>query len=149
MAFELILLGALIFIFIVSFCGLLQKIKQTYDRERLIAERVVRRREQQERIRRPDDSFTEIYLNPAFGSSSLEEGIFPAAPPPYSRYQSEAPPKYDDVVKLHEPRNNNNDNNNTNNTSFTNEEPADAQHDTALPPYTINVTLLAEATTRQ
>lgn len=37
MGFELLLLCALIFIFLISFCGLIQKIKQSYERERLIA----------------------------------------------------------------------------------------------------------------
>lgn len=37
MGFELLLLSGLIFVFIISFCGLLQKIKQSYERERLIA----------------------------------------------------------------------------------------------------------------
>lgn len=102
MAFELILLGALIFIFIISFCGLLQKIKQTYDRERFLAARLAQRREQQLRQRR-SDSFTEVYINPSFVSES-NGGVFPtAAPPPYSQYYTEPPPKYDDVIKVHQP----------------------------------------------
>ncbi|XP_060522515.1 uncharacterized protein LOC132699675 isoform X2 [Cylas formicarius] len=98
MAFELILLGALIFIFIVSFCGLLQKIKQTYERERVIAERIARRREQEQTDRR-SESFSEIYINPAFATEA--SGIFPGGPPPYSNYYLEPPPKYDDVIKVH------------------------------------------------
>lgn len=93
MAFEFILLAALIFIFLVSFCGLLQKIKQTYDRERLIAERIARRRELQRSQRSSDGSFD----YPDFG---YEGGILPGGPPPYTEYHIEPPPKYEDIVKI-------------------------------------------------
>ncbi|XP_066152316.1 uncharacterized protein [Euwallacea fornicatus] len=137
MAFELILLGALIFIFIISFCGLLQKIKQTYDRERLIAERIARHRADTRRI--STESFTEIYVNPAFNNSS-NGGVFPTAPPPYSLFYSEAPPQYDEVVKVHR----------ANVSSVESElspEP-ETVSDTGPPPYTINLTLVTEATNR-
>ncbi|XP_066259467.1 uncharacterized protein [Euwallacea similis] len=137
MAFELILLGALIFIFIISFCGLLQKIKQTYDRERLLAERIARRREDAQR--RSTESFTEIYVNPTFNNSS-NGGVFPTAPPPYSLFYSEAPPKYNEAVKVHQ----------ANVSSIESElspEP-DTVPDTGPPPYTINLSLVAETTNR-
>lgn len=96
MGFELLLLCALIFIFIVSFCGLLQKIKQSYDRERMIAERLTRRQAE----RNSGDSFSDVYVNSAFQSDrNNESGIFPAAPPPYSQNYADAPPKYEDVIK--------------------------------------------------
>ncbi|KAH1007261.1 uncharacterized protein LOC109536490 isoform X2 [Dendroctonus ponderosae] len=97
MAFELVLLGALIFIFIVSFCGLVQKIKQTYTRERLLAERLARRAERQARRRSVD--FTDIYVNPSFNSPA-NGGIFPGAPPPYSQHYTEPPPKYEEAIKV-------------------------------------------------
>ncbi|XP_018571946.1 uncharacterized protein LOC108911485 isoform X1 [Anoplophora glabripennis] len=96
MGFELLLLCALIFIFIVSFCGLLQKIKQSYDRERMIADRLARRQTE----RNSEDSFSDVYVNSAFQSErNNESGIFPAAPPPYSQNYADAPPKYEDVIK--------------------------------------------------
>ncbi|CAG9763961.1 unnamed protein product [Ceutorhynchus assimilis] len=82
MALELILLGALIFIFIVSFCGLLQKIRQTYERERLLAERL--RRRPPRRV-----SNIEVFT------------VFPAvaAPPPYTQNYIDEPPKYEEIIK--------------------------------------------------
>ncbi|CAH1972488.1 unnamed protein product [Acanthoscelides obtectus] len=80
MAFELILLSGLIFIFILSFCGLLQKIKQSYEREQIIAERLARRHEDAAR-RATIDS---VYVNSAYiADIHNESGIFPEAPPPY------------------------------------------------------------------
>lgn len=125
MAFELILLGVLIFIFIVSFCGLLQKIKQTYNRERLLAARIARRREL-DRRRRLDDSLDDIFVNPSFNSSNPSDSVFPSAPPPYSLYISEAPPKYEDAVKVHQQTSQ----------SERIREPVPA---TAPPPYTISL----------
>jgi len=127
MTFEIVLLGAIIFIFIVSFCGLLQKIKQTYDRERIIAERLARRREQ--RVQRNSDPFEEVYINPAF-TSETNGVIFPTAPPPYSQYYVEPPPKYDEVIKVHEPKP----------TTNQNETTTENQQDTGPPPYTITLT---------
>ncbi|KAJ8924047.1 hypothetical protein NQ315_006824 [Exocentrus adspersus] len=100
MALELVLLCALIFIFIVSFCGLLQKIKQSYDRERMIADRLARR---QAADRNSGESFSEVYVNSAYQSelrgSGNESGVFPSAPPPYSQNYADPPPKYEDVIK--------------------------------------------------
>ncbi|KAJ8970432.1 hypothetical protein NQ317_014984, partial [Molorchus minor] len=84
MALELLLLCALIFIFIVSFCGLLQKIKQSYERERIIAERIVRRQAVPDQ--NSTDSFSEVYVNSGYLPDIRNEsgGVFPSAPPPYS-----------------------------------------------------------------
>ncbi|XP_050306207.1 uncharacterized protein LOC126743253 [Anthonomus grandis grandis] len=118
MVFELTLLGALIFIFIISFCGLLQKIRQTYDRERLLAERIARRRAQERIQRHSNDSFAEVYMNGDNNNGS----IFPEAPPPYSHYNIEPPPKYDEVVKVHQSSGN-------------------SQNENAPPPYSISITI--------
>ncbi|KAJ8928104.1 hypothetical protein NQ314_019361 [Rhamnusium bicolor] len=98
MALELLLLCALIFIFIVSFCGLLQKIKQSYDRERMIADRITRR---QAAERNSTESLTEVYVNSAYLPDVRNDnsGIFPAAPPPYSQNYMDPPPNYEDVIK--------------------------------------------------
>ncbi|XP_076268630.1 uncharacterized protein LOC143201436 isoform X2 [Rhynchophorus ferrugineus] len=95
MTLEFILLAALIFIFMISFCGLLQKIKQTYDRERLIAEQLARRRGNERSQRSSDSSY-------GCGNDGLtnEEGVFPGGPPAYTEYYMEPPPKYDEVVKI-------------------------------------------------
>lgn len=92
MAIELLLLGSLIFIFIVSFCGLLQKIKQSYERERAIAERMARRHT----TRNEDNS--DAYVNTTFVEDfDTGSGIFPCAPPPYTHIDE--PPKYEDIIK--------------------------------------------------
>ncbi|CAG9856224.1 unnamed protein product [Phyllotreta striolata] len=92
MTLELLLLCSLIFIFIVSFCGLLQKIKQSYQRERIIADRMARRQTGRR------DAQSDAYINSTFVEDfDTGSGIFPEAPPPYT--QPDDPPKYEDIVK--------------------------------------------------
>nr|CAI5850245.1 unnamed protein product [Callosobruchus analis] len=94
MTFELILLSGLIFIFIISFCGLLQKIKQSYERERIIAERLANRNNEDAR-RATIDS---VYVNSAYTPDVYNgSGIYPEAPPPYIYVCP--PPKYDEIIK--------------------------------------------------
>nr|CAH7761945.1 unnamed protein product [Callosobruchus chinensis] len=93
MTFELILLSGLIFIFIISFCGLLQKIKQSYERERIIAERLANRNGDAHRA-----TMDSVYMNSAYiADVNNGSGIFPEAPPPYIYVCP--PPKYDEVIK--------------------------------------------------
>ncbi|KAJ3661116.1 hypothetical protein Zmor_005531 [Zophobas morio] len=96
---ELILLISLIIIFIASFCGLLQKIRKSYERDRELTERVTN-------ISSPRLSLTEIYINPTFTpenengqNHSTNHGVFPCAPPPYTELYCEPPPKYEDIIK--------------------------------------------------
>ncbi|KAG5889707.1 hypothetical protein JTB14_029737 [Gonioctena quinquepunctata] len=90
MGFELLLLSALIFMFIVSFCGLLQKIKQSHERERIIADRIARRHE-------TASTNSDSFVNTTYVETESTNGIFPGAPPPYS--QMDSPPKYEDIIK--------------------------------------------------
>ncbi|XP_057659093.1 uncharacterized protein LOC130895667 isoform X1 [Diorhabda carinulata] len=97
MTLEVLILCSLIFVFIISFCGLLQKIKQSYERERIIAERLAHRHV-------PRDGSSDAYINSTFiedlESTDRDVGIFPSAPPPYAPL--EAPPKYEDIIKEEE-----------------------------------------------
>ncbi|XP_056641427.1 uncharacterized protein LOC130448193 isoform X3 [Diorhabda sublineata] len=97
MTLEVLILCSLIFVFIISFCGLLQKIKQSYERERIIAERLAHRHD-------PRDGSSDAYINSTFiedlESTDRDVGIFPSAPPPYAPL--EAPPKYEDIIKEEE-----------------------------------------------
>jgi hypothetical protein len=83
MEVELVLLAALIVIFVISFCALLQKIRKTYENDRELTERVTSVSSQQL-------SLTEIYINPTFtsenenGGNNNSQGVFPCAPPPYT-----------------------------------------------------------------
>jgi len=105
MAFELLLLVALIIIFVVTFCGLLQKIRKTYERDRRQAERELANN----RTNRTnnDATLSEVYVNPTFfpeanrtSENSLgSDGVFPSAPPPYTETYCDSPPKYEDIVK--------------------------------------------------
>lgn len=101
MAFEFVLLLTLIIIFIISFCGLLQKIKQTYQQERIIAERNAQRNAARNQI----NSISDVFVNPSFvddrGAQHGESygGIFPGSPPPYTQTYMEPPPKYEDIFK--------------------------------------------------
>ncbi|XP_050507396.1 uncharacterized protein LOC114328720 [Diabrotica virgifera virgifera] len=97
MGVEVYLLFCLVFIFIISFCGLLQKIRQSYERERIIAARFRAERLARQRSTQVENS--DAYINRTF----VEEfdsfsGVFPTAPPPpYAHI--EQPPKYEDIVK--------------------------------------------------
>ncbi|XP_019866636.1 uncharacterized protein LOC109595655 [Aethina tumida] len=122
MSFEFFLLGTLIVIFLISFCGLLQKVRQTYETERRIIERA------QINNQNAATSIVELY-NPSFDCDN--EGIFPNAPPPYS--QLDLPPNYEDIMKdvVLTPANINSNRNNANNQ--TNTELNCAQNGTNVP----------------
>ncbi|XP_023030084.1 uncharacterized protein isoform X2 [Leptinotarsa decemlineata] len=119
MGFELLLLCCLIFMFVVSFCGLLQKIKQSYEHERAVADRIARRHE-----RNSSDSF----VNTTYVDT--ESGIFPGAPPPYTH--ADPPPKYEDVIKSQVEVT-------INRVPLMVREPPSAPSNMAPPPYTITV----------
>ncbi|XP_044263612.1 uncharacterized protein LOC123010632 [Tribolium madens] len=96
MVIELVLLSGLIIIFIASFCGLLQKIRRTYEQDREYTARMTN-------VSSPQLSLTEIYINPTFTENtenhSVSQGVFPCAPPPYTEVYCEPPPKYEDIIK--------------------------------------------------
>lgn len=96
MGIELTLLIPVIVLFIISFCGLLKKIRKSYEAERIIDGKsyIILIKE----IRKmwvldrnvgtlSNISIPEIYVNQSFSresENSTSESVFPGAPPPYS-----------------------------------------------------------------
>ncbi|CAH0552018.1 unnamed protein product [Brassicogethes aeneus] len=92
MSLELFMLFLFIIIFFLSFCGLLKKIRQTYEEESQIIVNFYAARSR--RDQRSTISSMVDWHNPSFLG---ENGIYPNAPPPYS--QLDLPPKYEDIIR--------------------------------------------------
>ncbi|KAF2883297.1 hypothetical protein ILUMI_22886 [Ignelater luminosus] len=91
MELELFVILALIVLFLVSCCGLIQKIRENYEEDRGRVISVTQ-------IHVPN----QMYNNNAFhsGGEDLSSGVFPSnlTPPPYTEY-IEPPPRYEDLLK--------------------------------------------------
>nr|XP_022902611.1 uncharacterized protein LOC111415260 [Onthophagus taurus] len=87
MGFELIIVVALIVLFIVSLCSLLQKIRKAYAQDH------VRRRTTDQQIFTVPTDGPPPYDN----QNDANHGVYPCAPD-YTGYY-DPPPKYDDVIK--------------------------------------------------
>ncbi|KAG5889708.1 hypothetical protein JTB14_029737 [Gonioctena quinquepunctata] len=85
-----LLLCCAIFLFVLSIFYLLHKISTTYNRGRILSDRIARRHE-------TASTNSDSFVNTTYVETESTNGIFPGAPPPYS--QMDSPPKYEDIIK--------------------------------------------------